>query len=203
MTEAVKQQIGKFMFRDVRLAFPNLFEPRAAKAGQKAKYSTAMIYPRTHPQLPELQKLVQEVAAAKWGDKAEETLKSLKASDRLCVHDGDAKNEFPGYAGNLYSNASNEIRPLVIGGGPDGKAPLAASDGKPYSGCYANVIVQVWAQQHAEHGKRINMSLLGVQFLRDGERLAGGGVAAADDFEPIPQAAADKAAAGGGAASLF
>ena len=35
------------------------------------------------------------------------------------------------------------------------------------------------------------------------ERLAGGGVAAADDFEAIPEAAQEKAAAGGGAASLF
>jgi hypothetical protein len=46
--------------------------------------------------------------------------------------------------------------------------------------------------------------LLGVQFTKDGERLAGGGVAAADDFEAIPQPEAAKAAAAGtGAAALF
>jgi hypothetical protein len=43
-----------------------------------------------------------------------------------------------------------------------------------------------------------------VQFLRDGERLAGGGVAAADDFAEIPPADGAKAAdSGKGAASLF
>ena len=37
-------------------------------------------------------------------------------------------------------------------------------------------------------------SLLGVQFVKDGERLAGGGVAAADDFEALPEADARKIA---------
>ncbi len=29
MTEAVKQQIGKFTLKDVRMSFPNLFEAKA------------------------------------------------------------------------------------------------------------------------------------------------------------------------------
>jgi hypothetical protein len=50
----------------------------------------------------------------------------------------------------------------------------------------------------------VNASLLGVQHVKDGERLAGGGVAAADDFEAIPEAGQAKAAATGtGAAGLF
>jgi hypothetical protein len=93
---------------------------------------------------------------------------------------------------------------LVLGGGPDGKAPLSASDGKPYSGCYVNALVELWAQAHAEHGKRINASLMGVQFSKDGERLSGGATAAADDFDAIPQATQTAAASTGqGAASLF
>jgi hypothetical protein len=143
-----------------------------------------------------------EAAKAKWGDKWEETFRSLKAANKLCLHDGDEKSEYKGYEGNLFINATNEVRPLVLGGGPDGRAPLSAADGKPYSGCYVNAVVDIWAQLN-EYGKRINASLLGVQFLRDGERLSGGQTAAADDFEPIPQAAAAVAAAGGGAASLF
>jgi hypothetical protein len=47
--------------------------------------------------------------------------------------------------------------------------------------------VEVWAQDN-QHGKRINASLLGVQFVRDGEKLAGGSTATADDFEAIPGA---------------
>lgn len=200
MTDAVKQP-GRFMLNNVRLAFPNLFEPKAAQAGGKEKFSAAFIFPRTHPQIAELQKLIGDVAAVKWGAKATDVLKALKASDKLCVHDGDAKGDTSGYAGNLFLNASNDIRPTVLGSGPDGRSPVTAADGKLYPGCYVNAIIQVWAQDN-QFGKRVNASLLGVQFLRDGERLAGGGVAAADDFEAIPQTEAPKTAASG-AAGLF
>jgi hypothetical protein len=119
------------------------------------------------------------------------------------MHDGDAKSERDGYPGNFYINSSNTIRPTAIGGGPDGRAPVTAADGKLYAGAYVNVFLNLWAQDN-QYGKRVNASLLGVQFLRDGTRLAGGGTAAADDFEPIPQAGQEKAVAtGAGAASLF
>uniref|UniRef100_T1HEF4 Uncharacterized protein n=2 Tax=cellular organisms TaxID=131567 RepID=T1HEF4_RHOPR len=38
-------------------------------------------------------------------------------------------------------------------------------------------------------GKRINASLGGVQFLRDGDAFAGGGVATPDDFENMSEGA--------------
>ena len=202
-TTEVKSTAGKFTLRDVRLSFPNLFEAKAPPTpGGKAKYSASFLFPRNHPQVGEIQGLLVTVATAKWGGKAGEVLKALKAGDRLYVRDGDTKADMDGYPGNLFINASNDIRPLSIGDGPDGRAPVTAADGKLYAGCHVNAIIQVWAQDN-QFGKRINASLLGVQFLRDGVRLAGGGVAAADDFEPVPQAAQDAAAAGDGAASLF
>lgn len=196
---------GKVTLKDVRLTFPQLWEAKAREAGKPAKFSASFVFGKDHPQKAELERVMVEVAKAKWGEaKYMDVLKALKATDKLAVHDGDAKNQYQGYAGNLYVNASNSVRPLIIGGGPDGKAPLTANDGKPYSGCYVNAIIEVWAQDHPQHGKRINASLMGVQFLRDGERLSGGATAAADDFEAIPQEAATAAAASGqGAASLF
>jgi hypothetical protein len=204
MTEATKVQVGKFTLKDVRMSFPNLFEAKAPSTpGAKAKYSAAFLFGKNHPQLDELRKLIGDVAAAKWGAKAPDVLVALKASDKLCVHDGDAKSDTDGYAGNLFINASNDVRPLALGGGPDGRAPVTAADGKLYAGCYVNAIIQVWAQDN-QFGKRVNASLLGVQFLRDGTRLAGGGTAAADDFEPIATNDQAKAAsAGTGAAALF
>ena len=189
------------MMNNVRLAFPVLFEPKAAKAGQKQKFSAAGIFPATHEVVPLLKAAMQEAAKAKWGDKWEEVYNGLRAGDRLAVHDGSAKSEYAGYSGNLFLNASNELRPLVIDGQ---RRPLAAADGMIYSGCYVNMKVEIWAQQHPEHGKRINASLMGVQFARDGERLAGGAVASADDFDEIPAAMVEAAAASGkGAAELF
>jgi hypothetical protein len=207
MTEdsAIKSTAGKFILRNVQLSFPNLFVAKAPPTpGGKAKYSAAFIFPKTHPQLGEIQNLLISVATAKWGAKAMEVLKALKAADRICLRDGDAKSDTDGYAGNYFINASNDVRPLCIGGGPDGRAPVTAADGVLYAGCFVNTVIQVWAQDNQYGGKRVNASLMGVQFLRDGPRLAGGGVAAADDFEPVPQQdAAVAATSGNGAAGLF
>ena len=191
--------MAKVQLKDVRLTFPQLFDAKQVNGQGDPKFSGAFLIPKNHPQIAELKAAISTAATEKWAAKAGEVLKQLAAGDKLCLHDGDAKSDYDGYAGNFFINASNKIRPLVIG--PD-RAPLTSADGKPYSGCYVNVILEIWPQDN-QFGKRVNASLLGVQFIRDGERLAGGGVAAADDFEAIPQADAPKAASGGGAASLF
>lgn len=188
----------KVHLNNVRLTFPQLFEPKQVNGQGDPKFSAAFLFARDHACVAELTKAVTEAANAKWGAKAGDVLKQLKAGDRLPVHDGDSKSDYEGYTGNLFLNASNKVRPLVIDGN---RAPLTASEGKPYSGCYVNAIVEIWAQDN-QFGKRVNASLLGVQFVRDGERLAGGAVAAADDFEAIPEAVAEKATATG-AAALF
>ena len=185
----------KVHLKDVRISFANIFEPKQVQGQGEAKFSAAFLFPRSHPATAEMTAAITQAATEKWGAKAGDVLKALKAGDRLCVHDGDAKADNEAYPGNLFVNASNKTRPLVIG--PQ-REPLVAADGKPYSGCYVNAIIEVWPMDN-QFGKRINASLLGVQFLRDGERLSGGGVAAADDFEqiaPLPEAKAASGAAG-------
>jgi hypothetical protein len=190
----------KVHLKDVRISFANIFEAKQVQGQGDAKFSGSFLFPRTHPAVAVVVEAMTAAAKEKWGVKADEVIKALKAGDRLCLHDGDSKPDADAYPGNLFLNASNKTRPLVIG--PQ-REPLVAADGKPYSGCYVNAIVEIWPQDN-QFGKRINASLLGVQFLRDGTRLAGGGVAAADDFEAIPQAGVEKAATSGeGAKSLF
>jgi hypothetical protein len=46
-------------------------------------------------------------------------------------------------------------------------------------------VVELWAQDN-QYGKRINASLGGVQFAKDGESFGGGGnVVEADDFDDL------------------
>lgn len=179
----VQKQDNRLTIKDVRIAYAQgIFTARAAKPGDKERYGAAFLFPATHPLVKAVAEATVRAAKAKWGDRADEILKQLKAGDKLPIHNGDAKASSAGYAGNLYMNAANPIRPTVVDGN---RAPLTAADGKPYSGCWVNAIIEVWAQDNA-NGKRINASLLGVQFVRDGERLAGGSTATADDFEAIP-----------------
>jgi len=182
MAESVKTD-QRITIKDVRIAYAQgVFEARAAKPGDKPKFGAAFLFPKDHPAVKQLSEAVIKAATAKWGAKANEMLAMLKAGDRLPIHSGDAKAMSGGYAGNLYLNAGNAIKPLVLDAD---RSFLSATDGKPYSGCYVNAIVEIWAQDN-QHGKRVNASLLGVQFVRDGERLAGGSVATANDFEAIP-----------------
>jgi len=185
---------------DVRIAYAQgLFEARAPEGGGEPKYSAAFLFPKNHPVVAALSEAVVAAAKEKWKDKAMDVLAQLKAADRLPVHDGDLKKTSEGYAGNLYLNAGNKVRPLILG--PD-RSPLTAADGKPYSGCYVTAIVEIWAQDN-KFGKRVNASLQGVQFIRDGERLAGGSVASVEDFEPVPSAAGNAAGAKPDASAIF
>lgn len=181
MTDANTKRVNLI---DVRISFAQgLFEAKPGADGGEPKFSSSFIFPKDHPVVAALSSMVIQVANEKWGVKAGEVLKQLKAADRLPVHDGDAKATIPGYAGNLFLNASNKVKPLVVDANPAHQ--LTAMDGKPYSGSYVNAIVEIWAQDN-KFGKRINASLAGVQFVRDGERLSGGGTASPNDFAPLP-----------------
>lgn len=184
---------------NVRLAFPKLFHPEQVMNQGKAAFSAAFILPRDHPQIPDIVKAMKEVAVAKWKAEGQVMYDQLKAGDKLCLHNGDAKANVEGYAGNFYLGARSYIKPLVL---DKDKKHLAEQDGKPYGGCYVNAIVEVWAQQNS-NGKRINASLKGVQFLRDGDAFAGGVPAGDDDFDDISDTGAGEPAAAQPAASFF
>jgi hypothetical protein len=176
----------RIMLKNVRLLYgAALFTPQRGPNGEgEPKHSATLGFPKDHPAVAEIKAAFQKVATEKWGAKAVEVYTMLKAADKLCLHDGDAKADKEGFKGNLYVSASNKLKPLVIDGL---KQPLDANSGKPYSGCYVNAEIELWAQDN-KFGKRINASLRGVQFVRDGQRLAGGGVSNADDYEAIPDA---------------
>jgi len=213
----------KFYIKGARLSYvQSLFEAKVVNNQGKPKFSVAsIIEPATqgfagdaNPDAPagqakgyrygdfkaELSKAILAVATEKWGAKAMEVLLLLKAQNRLPLHDGSEKGATPGYAGNLYMNASNEIRPMVRN---KNGAQLQASDGVIYSGSYGDVVVDIWPQDN-QFGKRVNASLMAVTFNRDGDRLAGGVAATDDDYAAIPETTqATAAATGAGAGALF
>ena len=66
--------------------------------------------------------------------------------------------------------------------------PLVEADGRPYSGCYVNATVELWAQQNTT-GRGMRAELLGVQFLRDGDAFAAGSKPSEDDFDDVSEGA--------------
>lgn len=175
----------KVKLNNVRLAFPQLFEAKTVNGEGKPAFSATFLLSPNHPDIKAINAAIELAAREKWGAKADAILKTARAADKVCLHNGDTKAEYAGFEGQMFVSARNATRPLVIDAN---KSPLTEQDGKPYAGCYVNASIEVWAQDN-NYGKRVNASLSGVQFLRDGEAFAGGGAASADDFDDVTEGA--------------
>lgn len=176
-----KRDDGLLVVSGARLSFPALHEPDSYQ-GSDPKFKATFLIPKSETEAVEaLEAAMDAVGAAKFGAKWEAVKKTLAAKDALAIHDGDAKTT-DGYADHVYINANNKSRPFVL---DRDRTPLVAADGKPYGGCYVVGAFEFWAQDN-NYGKRVNASLRGVQFLRDGESFGGGAALNPDDvFETI------------------
>lgn len=173
----------KFTLKNVRLAFPNLFRP----SEQFDNFGAQLIIEKGSANAKAIGNAIDEAAKAKWGAKADSIVKQLKSGNKICFIDGDTKAEYEGFEGNMALSATNRQRPTVV---DKDRSPLTEADGVVYAGCYVNASVDIWAQDN-QWGKRINASLRGVQFVRDGDAFAGGGVASEDEFEDITEGLED------------
>jgi hypothetical protein len=154
-----------------RFAFAqHLFEAGTVGGEGEPAFSVTGIIGKDHPANKLLADAEEKVAKEKWGAKADGILKQIRAAGKGVVKDGDSKAEYAGFEGNMFVSTRSPARPTVI---DRDRSPLVAADGRPYSGCYANVQVEVWAQDNS-YGKRINAQLLGVQFVKDGDAFGGG-----------------------------
>lgn len=175
----------KLKLENVRLAFPVLFEPKTVNGEGKPAFSAALLIDPADPVVKTINAAIDQLAKEKWGAKAEGVLKTLRATDKVALHDGDLKSNYDGFPGNLYISARSATRPLVI---DKDKSPLTEQDGKPYAGCYVNASIELWTQDN-NYGKRVNASLRGIQFFRDGDAFAGGGAASEEEFDEITEGA--------------
>jgi hypothetical protein len=186
MTKEKKEILGKVRLENVRAAFLNAFEARAfGDDGSDPAYGGSFILDKKHPGVKLLNDAIAAVAKEKWEGKSAEILKQLRAGDKICLRDGDTKPEYDGFPGNFFVAARNKARPFVC---DRDKSPLTAADGKPYSGCYVNVTLIIWAQAN-KWGKRINATLSGIQFYKDGDAFSGAPPASPDDFEDLSEGA--------------
>ncbi|OMQ26881.1 DUF2815 family protein [Serratia oryzae] len=175
----------KIKLANVRLAFPELFEAKQFDGEGDFKFSATFLIPKNHPANKEIEAAILSVAKAKWGAKAESILASIRGNNqKFGYRDGAEKPEYDGYEGCMYIRASNKARPLVI---DRDRSPLTAADGRPYSGCYVNATITIFAYENK--GKGISASLGGVQFFKDGDAFAGGGIASVDEFDEVSDGA--------------
>lgn len=152
--------------REVRISYPHLFEPYAYQGEGTPQYSAVFLLDKKqHSELiKQIAGQMKKLAAEAYRDK------KLPPPDKLCLRDGDlsgrAENE-----GNWILSARETARPVVVN---RDRTPLTAEDDAIYPGCVVNAKIRLWAQEN-KWGRRINSNLLGVQFVRDGDRLGNRG----------------------------
>jgi Protein of unknown function (DUF2815) len=175
---------NEIRLEDVRLAFPKLWTPEPFPGGNDPTpyFSAMFILPKNHPQAKLLDKMMLDLAIAKWGPaKGPQTLKAAKAIGKVFYRDGDAKADMDGFEGNMFISARSKTRPNTFDGQ---RNTVSEADGVIYSGCYVNAIISCYAYTKGNNG--LGAGLKGVQFKRNGDAFAGGGTPAdADDFDEI------------------
>jgi hypothetical protein len=168
----------KIMLENVRVSYVHVFEPTAIDGNSEAKYSCCVLIPKND--VANLAKVNEAMGVAfrnglqkKWGGKTPAILKNP-------LRDGDSKDieKNPEYSGMMFINAGNKNKPMAI---DRQREPITDASGF-YSGCFANVLVNFFPYKTAGNNG-VGCSLMGVQFVRDGERLAGG--ASTSDFEEL------------------
>lgn len=180
---------NKIMWVRGRLAFgEGVFEKKgiANDPSSKPRYNCAILIPENDPQVETIEDLELELCEEhSWKDKSKgaDVHKQLKKKDRLALHDGDDKaSKYDGFAGMRYISPSSDTRPTVV---DRDRSPLTKDDGRIYSGCYVNAKVEFWTMDN-NFGQRVNCTLLGVQFVKDGDAFgAGSPPANPDDFPDL------------------
>lgn len=181
---------------DVRATFPVLTDPKAIGDGERAWGIRFPINPNG-AHVAAIEKAMLDTAIAKWKDNGAEVLEGLKEDRKVCFERRPYKNKegkvYAGFEGmfNLGSRTpESKPRPTVFDqfnkkiGDPDRDlTPQEKNriESLIYSGCYVHAKVEFWAQDNPQYGRRVNCSLLGVMFSRDGESFGGGARPAGDD----------------------
>lgn len=168
---AGKTKINKLTTPEFRASFPTLFKAQSFNEG-KEKFSVVMVFPKSTDLSP-LKAAARAAAQARWPN-------GLPANLRSPFREGSEKGDLEGFGPDTVFITSSTIRkPGVV----DRQLNHIIDPDAFYAGCYARATVSAFAYDQAGN-KGISFGLHNVQFLRDGEPLAGG-TKAEDDFEAV------------------
>lgn len=171
----------KIVLKNVRLSYEHLFRADrvAGDDNSDPRYSASWILPKSSPQVMAVKEALTKALDEKFPGKRKPGA-PWPSSMHNPLKDGDEMaDEHPEYAGSYVLRSGSKNRPVVMG---RHKEALAEEDGVVYSGCFCNVSLAA-AGFDAQVKKGVTCYLNGVQFVRDGERLAG--YDASNDFEDL------------------
>jgi hypothetical protein len=161
------KKLGTITLTNVRLSYPHLFKAKAIADGAPRYGANLLLNAKTDAmQIQKVKDLINTVGKEKWKDKLP------KLAGKVCykTSEPEADGSFTdGYGPDIVYVSANRAQqkgpPFVV---DRTRTPLKEEDGKPYAGCYVNAVINIWAQDN-DFGKRINATLEGIQFVKDGQ----------------------------------
>ena len=160
-----------------RLSYANLWEPKSAY-GNKPKYSVSIIIPKSDKAT--INKVLKTVELAKQKGVTKLFGGEIPNRFHLPLKDGDIERpNDPSYKDSYYINASSYNPPQIVDRGKN----LILDRSEVYSGCYANVTVNIYPFNSGGN-RGVSAGLGNVQKVEDGEPL-GGFFRAEDDFDVL------------------
>ena len=189
-----------------RLAFPEVFEPKAGAEGGKEKYSITMLFPADGsaliPSMPgdglmELRKLAKAAIEEKWGTDKAKWPAALKALDLKTyvsqtgkegwpLRDGDGV-EWQGSNGMVFVRASSQFQPGLV----DAKLKPIIDRSAVFGGLICRAQINCYAYD-VSGNKGITFGLSNLQILKDDGTAFSGKSSAADVFSAYGEAPASR-----------
>jgi len=180
VSNAVLYSDGTIRLDNVRASYPHLDKAYQAPPDKNGKQSepkfsiVGMLDKSTHVAAKDLCVQVMNSIQKEKDTKVAKDKKFIKDGD-----DGD-KAEYEGY---WTVSARESRRPSVRNRKGDPMSEKEIQD-TFYAGCRVNILIRPWFQDN-DFGKRINASLVAVQFVRDDEQIGEGRIDDEGVFESI------------------
>ena len=195
-----KEQVADILTQPFRIAFPEVFVPKASVEGGQEKYAITMLFPKDGvplipslkkdkmPPIRELRRLAREAIIAKWGtDKAKwpTNLRALDMVDFLSpagkdgwpIRDGDMV-EWDGFEGVVFARASSKFPPGIV----NAKREEIISQGDIFGGLICRAQINAYAYD-VSGNKGVSFGLSHIQVLKDDGVSFSGRGKAADVFD--------------------
>lgn len=171
-----------------RLSYEHLFTPHAVNENADPKYSMTLLIPKTDTKT--IERLNAAINNAVQDGVERHVFKQPIDPTQTKyppLRDGDKPNDSgeprgPEFQGHWFiaAKSSTKRKPFVV----DANLQPIIDESEIYSGCYINAAVQFFAYENSGN-KGISASLVGVQKVKDGERLGGQPLEAEDVFSAI------------------
>lgn len=169
----------KIVLKNVRLSYEHLFRADAI-GDSEPKFSASWIIPKNHPQVKQLKEALEKALDEKFPGKRKPGAPWPSNMHSPLVDGDELADEHPEYQGSFVLKTGSKSRPLVV---DRKKHAVTEEDGIIYSGCFCNASLAAAGFEFEKLKKGVTVYLNGVQFVCDGERLAG--YDASGDFEEL------------------